>query len=327
MSKVGLSRVDCIVSEKERLAIVWAARHFDKYLIGRQVTIVTDHKPLDDLNKLKKPLGQLGKSQLLLKIQHLNYQTQYKPGQLNTNADFLSRALVNQLVLTEGTDWLTEQNKDQLLQHLIGCLDFETAPRFPVELKHFKMRLPKIQLNSLGVLVLVPAQDNQLERTMVPIHMYEAVFQEFHAEPSLCGHLGITKTKDRIAARFFWPFMRLYIKGFVSRCPTCQTRKLALPVSVSPLQPIVAHEPCELVHIDVTGPLTRTEQNNRYIIVMIDHFSKWCECVVTTNFTAQITAKCLMDRVVCRFGAPRQVVTDQGTNFESHLFKSLCELF
>jgi hypothetical protein len=300
--QLSKSEKNYTVTEKELLAIVWSVRHFDHYLFGRQVTIVTDHKPLADLNKLKKPLGQLGK--LLLKIQHLDYKIQYKPGRLNTNADFLSRAVVNSLVLTDSMDWLSEQSKDPLLQTLKGFLNTEVATKVPAELKLFEMRLAQIQLNSMGVLVLIPSQDGQVDRIVVPSHMYEQICTEYHAEASIGAHLGITKTQNRIAARFFWPFMRLYLKSFIARCHVCQTQKMPVPISVSPLQPIVARAPWELVHIDVTGPLTRTASNNRYIIVIIDHFSKWCECVATPNFTALTTAKCLMDRVVCRFGAP-----------------------
>lgn len=101
--QLSKSEKNYTVTEKELLAIVWSVRHFDHYLFGRQVTIVRDHKPLADLNKLKKPLGQFGR--LLLKIQHLNYTIQYKPGKLNTNADFLSRALDNNIELSADIDW------------------------------------------------------------------------------------------------------------------------------------------------------------------------------------------------------------------------------
>jgi transposase InsO family protein len=121
--------------------------------------------------------------------------------------------------------------------------------------------------------------------------------------------------------------MTAYIKAFVARCLTCQIHKTTNRTPIAPLQPIVASEPWEVVHIDVTGPLTCTQSNNRYIIVLIDHFSKWVECVATPNFTAQTTAACLMDRIICRFGAPQRIITDRGTNFESSLFQSLCQIF
>ncbi len=48
-------------SEKELLAIVWAMRHFNSYIYNRDVIVLTDHKPLADLKKLKEPNGRLGR--------------------------------------------------------------------------------------------------------------------------------------------------------------------------------------------------------------------------------------------------------------------------
>ncbi|XP_033731289.1 protein NYNRIN-like [Pecten maximus] len=57
----------------------------------------------------------------------------------------------------------------------------------------------------------------------------------------------------------------------------------------------------------------------------LDQFTKWVECIPLPNQTAEETAKAAVNHFFSRFGFPFQIFTDRGTNFESHLFKQLCE--
>lgn len=72
---------------RELLAIVWAAKTFKHQIYSKKITFYTDHKPLAEAVRLKEPEGKIG--QLLLQIQHLNYEIKYKPGKSNVVADFL----------------------------------------------------------------------------------------------------------------------------------------------------------------------------------------------------------------------------------------------
>jgi len=80
-------------TEKELLAIVWATKHFRQYLYGRKFKIVTDHKPLIWLMNVKDPNSRLMRWRL--KLEEFDYETVYKSGKTNTNADALSRISIN----------------------------------------------------------------------------------------------------------------------------------------------------------------------------------------------------------------------------------------
>jgi hypothetical protein len=58
---------------------------------------------------------------------------------------------------------------------------------------------------------------------------------------------------------------------------------------------------------------------------LVDHFSKWAEAIPLTNHTASVVARALMIHVFSRFGAPRQLLTDRGPEFESELFARLMQ--
>ena len=82
----------------------------------------------------------------------------------------------------------------------------------------------------------------------------------------------------------------------------------------------------ERVHLDFLGPLPRTRQGNEYVLVMVDQFTKWVECVPLPSQTAEVTASAAVTHFFARFGCPFQIFTDQGRNFESKLFVAVCEM-
>ena len=59
-----------------------------------------------------------------------------------------------------------------------------------------------------------------------------------------------------------------------------------------------------------------TKRGNKYVLVMIEHFTKWVELVPLPNKSADLTATTFLESVLSRFGAPAEVVTDQGSEFK-----------
>jgi len=79
------------------------------------------------------------------------------------------------------------------------------------------------------------------------------------------------------------------------------------------------------VHLDIAGPFPRSQSGNRYLLVIMDQFTKWVEIYPISDQTAETTVKCLTEFVL-RMGMPLQIHTDQGRNFESGLFSAACNL-
>jgi hypothetical protein len=82
----------------------------------------------------------------------------------------------------------------------------------------------------------------------------------------------------------------------------------------------------EHVAIDILGPLPITRAGNKYVLVMIDCFSKWAEAVALPNQEAATITKAFVENFVCRFGTPLQIHSDQGRNFESTIFQEMCKI-
>ena len=79
--------------------------------------------------------------------------------------------------------------------------------------------------------------------------------------------------------------------------------------------------------MDILGPFPPSESGNRYVLLMIDQFTKWVEIHAIPDQTAVHTAKIAVDNFFSRFGAPLQIHTDQGKNFDGHVMKALCSLY
>ena len=66
------------------------------------------------------------------------------------------------------------------------------------------------------------------------------------------------------------------------------------------------------VSIDVIGPLPQTFHSNQYIIVAINHFTKWIEALAFKNTTATTTALFIHNYIITQHGCPRSITSDNG---------------
>ena len=98
----------------------------------------------------------------------------------------------------------------------------------------------------------------------------------------------------------------------------------------SPMQPIIATASLEMLHIDFMSIEMTMEldqpPNVVNVLVFCDHFIKYVIAYVTPDQTVKTVAKFLWQWYISICGAPAKLLGDQGANFESNIFKELCEL-
>ena len=101
-----------------------------------------------------------------------------------------------------------------------------------------------------------------------------------------------------------------------------QTRKAREPSSN-----YHAGAPMGRVHVDILGPFNPpSTSGNRYVLVIVDQFTKWVECFPLPHQDAETVGCVFIDGLLARMGWALQVHTDQGAQFEGYLFRAVCEL-
>ena len=110
------------------------------------------------------------------------------------------------------------------------------------------------------------------------------------------------------------------------QCDLCASRKPSKNQKRASLKQYQVGEPLERIAIDILGPLPLSNNHNKYIMIVVDYFTKWAEAYAIPNQEAVTVATKLVQEFFSRFGVPRQIHTDQGRNFESNLFQEICRM-
>ena len=80
-----------------------------------------------------------------------------------------------------------------------------------------------------------------------------------------------------------------------------------------------------MVAMDFLGPLVETDEGNRYILVVGDHFTKYMSAYALPNQEAKTVARILVEEHFCQNGFPEQLHSDQGPQFESEVIAEMCK--
>ncbi len=155
--------------------------------------------------------------------------------------------------------------------------------------------------------------------------MTEDVLYLNHKVP-MAGHQGIERTTKRLKAKYYWHRMTGDIENYVAGCAECSQWKKPTRHSLWEMSQFHAGMPMERVHLDFLGPLPKTESGKEYILMIVDQYTKWVECIPLKSQTAEETAQAMVNEFFSRFGIPLQIHTDRGSNFESKLFANVCQL-
>lgn len=140
------------------------------------------------------------------------------------------------------------------------------------------------------------------------------------------GHLGIKKTLSKVQSRYFWYQLRNDVKKWCTKCDICVSKKNPPKKYKAPLIAFNVGAPFERIALDILGPLPLTKQGHKYLLVIGDFFSKWLDAIPLKNQEATTVPKKLEERIVSIFGVPLSIHSDQGSNFESDVFREFCKL-
>jgi hypothetical protein len=191
---------------------------------------------------------------------------------------------------------------------LSNAIDIEEGKRVRKRVNNYCWKEQKLYFKGL----LVPKLE---ERLSMVSQMHEDL-----------GHVGEQRTLVEICRRYFWHHRTEDIKTVVRSCQQCQLVRSEGSIRSWDEQ-LKSIPICDLFHrvaLDTAGPLPETKTGNKYILVAIDHYSKWCEAKVVVDHSAKTTSRFLEDDIICRYGVPKFVLTDNGGEWAAE-FEIMCK--
>ncbi|GJX54785.1 reverse transcriptase domain-containing protein [Tanacetum coccineum] len=150
------------------------------------------------------------------------------------------------------------------------------------------------------------------------------VLREIHAG-SCSMHSGPRSVVARaLRSGYYWPTMHRDARDMIKKCNDCQVHR---PIPRQPQQeltPITSPWPFHKWGIDIAGPFPVAAGGLKFLIVAIDYFTKWIEAKAVATITGNQVKRFVWDNIVCRFGLPGEIVSDNGKQFCDNPFKDWC---
>ena len=145
------------------------------------------------------------------------------------------------------------------------------------------------------------------------------VLKELHKD---MGHPGPERTLNLIRDRFFWPKMHRDIEHFVTNVCECLKKRKPNRRTLAPMMSIETTHPFQLVSVDFLH-LEECRGGYEYILVVMDHYTRFAQAYATTNKSAKTVAEKLFNDFCLKFGFPERLHHDLGREFENKLLQRL----
>ena len=170
------------------------------------------------------------------------------------------------------------------------------------------------------------------EQVVVPLEMRNQILRAFHDE---LAHPGFERGYATIRTRYYWPTIYNDVKDYALSCDTCQRNKRQYHAIRAPLCPLPIGDIFSRIHIDIIGilpesgptqiPTVNTGAPYRYVLLVVDSFSKWIEAYPLRTQTSLEIAEVLFREYFSRYGYPNQINSDRGANLISRIMQHLCK--
>ncbi|XP_048132952.1 uncharacterized protein LOC125314539, partial [Rhodamnia argentea] len=154
------------------------------------------------------------------------------------------------------------------------------------------------------------------------------IMKEIHegeCGPHMNGHL---LAKKIMILRYYWMTIESDCNQHVRSCHQCRVYGDKINASPIELHQMSEPRPFCMWGIDMIGPINPKASNgHRFILVAIDYFTKWIEANSYANVTANNVAKFIKRDIISRYGVPRAIITDNGSNPNNKVVDQLLEQF
>jgi len=330
-------------TDRELLAIVMATRKFRPFLFGRNFKVLTDHKALSGQVNVSDPHSRIARWSA--ELSQYDIDIEYIRGSLNEIPDALSRnfkgvdladvevadihaAAAEILAVPEDEEWAEALLLDPDFMPIIKWLKDEALPEDDTLAARVTREAEDYLYNSDSGLLFrkIPKNTDFTYVRCVPQVFRQRILRLYHDAPSSGAHMGRDKTFNRLKGKFYFPDMYRYVAVYVKSCDLCQHIKDGKEVGKAPIGTLPATGRFDTISLDLWQAGRITNKGNKYVLTVIDSFTKWAFAIPIPNKKATTVAETLYERVFSVFGYPNRIHSDQGKEFINETLVALTTL-
>ena len=306
--------------EKELFAIIFCLTRpiTASYIKSKKIRVETDHRNLVYLVTSAKSNQKIWRWMTLLC--EYNFELFHIAGANNVVADAVSRLVrcpVDDPIVHSITDAINQETEIKLLDDkFIDELKDEQNNQSEAWKKSFVYDSVNGLFKDNNGCAVVPEQSVQRLRVIKSVH-----------GNAITGHKGRDQTVKMIEeSGYTWNTIRADVSDYIKLCAVCQKMRLRQRVNVE-LHTTMVDSLWYAVATDSIGPFKEDRETKcRYITVFIDAFSRQVELCALKTVDARSTADALMSCWFLRHGIPKQVLSDNGSQFANALIDELLQI-
>ncbi|PNH10576.1 Retrovirus-related Pol polyprotein from transposon [Tetrabaena socialis] len=189
----------------------------------------------------------------------------------------------------------------------------------PSELRRAIRRARRYRIQGNQLLNLaVDGKSRQVPRPPDRVELIKRTHEE-------TGHFGARRTLALLLTSYWWSGISQDVTSVVRHCGACDRVNASFTAQTAELNPLPLAGLFYRWGVDLCGPFNRTARGNTYVMVLIEHFSKYVLLVPIPDKHADQTAFVFLHHVLGRYGACAEVCTDQGSEFKGEFAALLAD--
>ncbi|KAA3455454.1 gag/pol polyprotein [Gossypium australe] len=178
-----------------------------------------------------------------------------------------------------------------------------------------------------GEILYKRGKDQVLLRCM-DVAEAKTILEEVHE--GVCGtHAnGFMMARQIMRFEYFWSTMERDCIDYAKKCHKCQIYGDKIHAPPLPLHVMTSPWPFSMWGMDVIGLISPKASNgHRFIFMVIDYFIKWVEATSYANVTKSAVSKFLKKEIICRYGRPERIISDNALNLNNNMITNVCRQF